>query len=41
VVADITVNGTGSILPNNAACGQAGLSLIPTGALPGRGTLVL
>jgi Flp pilus assembly protein TadG len=40
VVLDITVNGTGSILPNDGACSQAGLGM-PTGALPGRGALVL
>jgi hypothetical protein len=40
VVSDITVNGTGSILPNDGACSQAGLGM-PTGALPGRGALVL
>jgi hypothetical protein len=36
VVSDITVNGTGSILPNDSACGQAGLGM-PTRI----GTLVL
>jgi len=36
VVLDITVNGTGSILPNDAACSQAGLGM-PTRI----GTLVL
>jgi Flp pilus assembly protein TadG len=40
VVSDITVNGTGSILPNDGACSQAGLGM-PTGSLPGRGALVL
>jgi hypothetical protein len=40
VVLDITVNGTGSILPNNGACIQAGLG-VPTGTIPGRGALVL
>ena len=39
VVLDITVNGTGSILPNGA-CIQAGLG-VPTGTIPGRGALVL
>jgi len=39
VVSDITVNGTGSIL-RNGACDQAGLGM-PTGAVPGRGQLVL
>lgn len=39
VVLDITVNGTGSILPNGA-CIQAGLQ-VPTGTIPGRGALVL
>ena len=39
VVLEITVNGTGSILPNGA-CIQAGLQ-VPTGTIPGRGALVL
>jgi Flp pilus assembly protein TadG len=39
VVADITVNGTGAILPNGE-CIPAGLGM-PTGNLPGRGALVL
>jgi hypothetical protein len=39
VVLDITVNGTGSILPNGS-CIQAGLQ-VPTGTIPGRGALVL
>jgi Flp pilus assembly protein TadG len=39
VVSDITINGTGSILPNGE-CIPAGLGM-PTGNLPGRGTLVL
>jgi hypothetical protein len=39
VVKDITVNGTGMILPNGE-CVQAGLGM-PTTTLPGRATLVL
>jgi hypothetical protein len=39
VVSSITVNGTGSILPNGG-CIPAGLGM-PTGTLPGRATLVL
>lgn len=39
VVSDITVNGTGAILPNGE-CIPAGLGM-PTGNLPGRGALVL
>jgi hypothetical protein len=40
VVHDITVNGTGMILPNGE-CIPAGLLNMPTTTLPGRGTLVL
>jgi hypothetical protein len=39
VVADVTINGTGEILPNGE-CIPAGLGM-PTGNLPGRGALVL
>ena len=39
VVNDITVNGTGMILPNGQ-CIPAGLLNMPTTTLPGRGNLV-
>jgi Flp pilus assembly protein TadG len=39
VVADITINGTGSIVAHGG-CGAAGLAM-PTGQVPGRGVLVL
>jgi hypothetical protein len=40
VVKDITVNGTGMILPNGE-CIPAGLLATPTSTLPGRAALVL
>ena len=39
VVGDITINGTGEILAHGG-CNAAGLAM-PTGQVPGRGTLVL